>query len=60
MKLKGGSVKLKKERGQTMAEYALIIGLAVVLIIAAYKIFGTSVKTALGLSAAKIVTEAGK
>lgn len=50
---------MKKQKGQTMTEYVLIIGIVVVIIIAAFAIFGKEIKGALGISGGKIVAEAG-
>jgi len=49
-------MKIKRNAGQTIAEYALIIGLVVVIILAAMKIFGGSVNTGFGKIAAKIAS----
>lgn len=49
-------MKIKRNAGQTIAEYALIIGLVVVIILAAMKIFGGSVTASFGKIAAKIAS----
>lgn len=46
--------KIGKSKGQTIAEYALIIGLVAVVIMGAMKIFGGSVTAGFGKIAALI------
>ncbi len=50
-------MKITKSSGQTIAEYALIIGLVAVLILAVMKIFGGSITVSFG-KIAKMITGA--
>ncbi len=47
-------MKIKKNAGQTIAEYALIIGLVAVLIMGVMKIFGGSINAGFAKIAAMI------
>ena len=49
---------MKKQRGQTMTEYVLITAVVVVVIIAAFRIFGPTISGALNLTGGKVAAEA--
>ena len=51
---------VKKERGQTITEYVLVIGIVVVLIIGLFRMFGSQLMSALGISGGKIMAAAAK
>ena len=45
---------LKNERGQTMAEYAVVLGLITLAIVGAIGLLGTQISSALGSVTSKI------
>jgi Flp pilus assembly pilin Flp len=47
-------VRLSERKGQTMAEYGLIVGLVAVVTIAAWTLLGTNITTAINSIAGQI------